>query len=831
MDFPFLKNDDNFPYCENVNVYGQYKNTFDYSRWQPGVIVRLVDFPVDYENNVIFEDETARDAYFAEHSIFQSQLKTQYYSVINESIKLPLPFDYINRCRYLVVTLPVATSTTAPIDYETVNGVRTYCYYVDSCTYRAPSTTEVKLSLDYFQTYIYRCGIQSMMLERGHYPVAKTSVEEFLENPLKNNTYLTTPDVSYGDFERCGSFQSYVINRNEEGVGEMYCVIAITGDLYDTWEVWKGEHPVIPYAGADVNVGMIQPCSYYAAPVEDMHYFLRELNEYIPQAIAAIKGVFYVNRFELGNLEACHMKNINVTYYRVTSNPPLISIFQLLNREQFKLHKNLYSYDPKIWDYAKLYTYPYARLDIYFNNQKYVVKPQELSDNIDINGGLNMAFPSVTRVYHISGIGDNLVSGVRFNINREALSLQGGRWYDYQFKQSVPMFNFAQSGFANSMWAYHYAYEHNQFAYNTAYESAAASADLAQTNANNSAQIARQNSTNTVSNMTANNAVAVSANNLIVSQTQNSNTQGVAVSNEKIDQDRISDMLFSYASLDADIANYAVAASNNGATFENANTTNIISSLASALTGPISAITSGITSFMNNGLQFQTTANTIDVSLTNSATLYNAAQKCALEKYHNSRDANNSLNNLNNALLRSNTTVSNNLANTQTSNNADLINTNATNDYNLTTTNASNAYNTAIANANRTRSVATDSNNAALFNYGIQPPAMYGSVSNVDDVNVLPCQFEFNIVTQSKNALMQAASQFARYGYTLNQWVNFENWQMMNFFTYWRISDIIFTSETELTKDAIYEIKNLFKNGITLWSEPNQIGKVDIWKN
>lgn len=831
MDFPFLENDDIFPYGENVNVYGQYKNTFDYSRWQPGVIVRLVDFPVDYENNVIFENESARDDYFAEHSIFQSQLKTQYYSVVNESLKLPLPFDYVNRCRYLVVTLPVATSAAAPLDYETVNGVRTYCYYVDSCTYRAPSTTEVSLSLDYFQTYIYRTGVQSMMLERGHYPVAKTSVEEFLENPLKNNTLLTTPDVSYGDFELCGSPQSYVINRNEEGVGEMYCVIAITGDLYDTWEVWKGEHPTIPYAGANSDVGMIQPCSYYAAPVEDMHYFLRELNEWIPQAIAAIKGVFYVNRFELGNLEACRMKNINVTYYRVTSNPPLISIFQLLNREQFKLHKTLYRYDLKIWDYAKLYTYPYARLDIYFNHQKYIVKPQELSDNIDINGGLNLAFPNVTRVYHISGIGDNLVSGTRFNINREALSLQGGMWYDHQFKQAVPMFNLAQSGFANSMWAYHYAYEHNQFAYNTAYESAAASADLSQTNANNSAQIARQNSTNTVSNMTANNAVAVSANNLIVSQTQNSNTQGVAVSNEKIDQDRISDMLFSYASLDADIANYAVAASNNGATFENANTTNIISSLASALTGPISAVTSGITSFMNNGLQFQTTANTIDVSLTNSATLYNAAQKCALEKYHNSRDANNSLNNLNNALLRSNTTVSNNLANTQTSNNADLINTNATNDYNLTTTNASNAYNTAIANANRARSVATDSNNAALFNYGIQPPAMYGSVSNVDDVNVLPCQFEFNIVTQGKNALMQAASQFARYGYTLNQWVDFENWQMMNFFTYWQISDIIFTPETELSKDAIYEIKNLLSNGVTLWSDPNQIGKVDIWEN
>ena len=92
MDFPFLENDADFPYGENVNVYGQYKNTFDYSRWQPGVIVRLVDFPVDYENNVIFEDESARDAYFTVHSIFQSQLKTQYYSVVNESIKLPLPF-------------------------------------------------------------------------------------------------------------------------------------------------------------------------------------------------------------------------------------------------------------------------------------------------------------------------------------------------------------------------------------------------------------------------------------------------------------------------------------------------------------------------------------------------------------------------------------------------------------------------------------------------------------------------------------------------------------------------------------------------------------------
>ena len=88
-----------------------------------------------------------------------------------------------------------------------------------------------------------------------------------------------------------------------------------------------------------------------------------------------------------------------------------------------------------------------------------------------------------------------------------------------------------------------------------------------------------------------------------------------------------------------------------------------------------------------------------------------------------------------------------------------------------------------------------------------------------------------NVVTQSNNAIMQAATQFARYGYTLGMVIDFETFNLGKNYTYWQCSDVWLRGTQCVTEGVSDVIINVLKKGTTVWNDPSKIGKVDIYDN
>ena len=106
------------------------------------------------------------------------------------------------------------------------------------------------------------------------------------------------------------------------------------------------------------------------------------------------------------------------------------------------------------------------------------------------------------------------------------------------------------------------------------------------------------------------------------------------------------------------------------------------------------------------------------------------------------------------------------------------------------------------------------SGNAEMYSYGING-------------------IQFRLCTQSESAIKQTVAQFARFGYNLNQIWNVKDTglNLMETFTYWKASDIWIDIRKAATFGIENALKNIFKNGVTVWKSPDLIGKVDIYAN
>lgn len=118
--------DTSFPNSQNADPYS-IRNEFDYTRWVPGTVVRLVNvlWNSDYENVVKFDSDEERDEWFDGLSGYEPvTLKTNSTMVPDGSIKLPIPYDVCAGYDYVYIDIPVMTSPDATIDYEVEDGHR-----------------------------------------------------------------------------------------------------------------------------------------------------------------------------------------------------------------------------------------------------------------------------------------------------------------------------------------------------------------------------------------------------------------------------------------------------------------------------------------------------------------------------------------------------------------------------------------------------------------------------------------------------------------------------------------------------------------------------------
>ena len=116
-DFPHL-GDTAFPHSSNVDVW-QYRNNFDYSRWEDNARIKLctVNWDADYNNVVNWKSDEARNAYFDGLEGCKVDEPTMFQVQPDGTVKVPVPFNAATQCNYLVLDYPVMSTPDNPVSH------------------------------------------------------------------------------------------------------------------------------------------------------------------------------------------------------------------------------------------------------------------------------------------------------------------------------------------------------------------------------------------------------------------------------------------------------------------------------------------------------------------------------------------------------------------------------------------------------------------------------------------------------------------------------------------------------------------------------------------
>lgn len=770
--FPHIS-DTNFPNVSNVDVY-KYRNNLDYSRFDSVQMkITVMNVPWDMGeahvgqrtitgigNIVKFEDKAARDAWFDsvpnnKKFVFDTKFR-KFHS--EDEIKLPIPFDVAAQFNYCLIEYTQVPNPESPLLYERECGQLKWFYFIRSVESESPNTTIAHIKRDTWQTYIYDVNITHMILEQGHAPVSASSVDAYLADPVNHNEWITTPDVNFGEAAQVKYENSVVLNS-----GNMYAVIASTSTPRGEFGTKSGntwKTPANPSYAMQGNLSLYA----FAVPAANVRTLLSNIDSTHPQFKQTIQGIFFVSDTLLTLGE--EFTFCNVTCYMAGASQQSIQIIDF--------DKSQFGYEKKYEHLAKLYTAPYAYLEISGEDGKIItVNIEDCAGSLTLDAYLSIAWPWINIDGFISGIGKGTRHSVTFkNINTHTISYSG-RWYASLRKWDIPIFAVVQD-----------ADTHND--YSTHYDR------LTETT------VAGNNATNT----TTNNGYVTATNTSVTNSQNAANTAGAGTSNIKIQNDYSADLAVATAGYEADIKSNAVATSNNNIMAAAGAATTLTSVAANALTGNIAgAVTSGINGAVNTGASWATSNASLGIALTNINTMYNANLTQMSVKNQNSQSYNDDA-----------TDIQNNLATTITTKN--------------------NTLNTNVANANAAliRSNASVSTSNQKKQAAIGAPQIFGSWENGQNSITRPQALFANIVTQSKGVIRQTGDHFLRFGYMLNQAWDFKTFNLMPKFTYWKCSDI-WVEGLQVPDEYMDEIRFFLLGGVTIWRNPDDIGRTSIYEN
>lgn len=954
MQFSRL-NDTAFPDSHNADPYA-IRNLFDYTRWVPGTVVRLVNvlWNSDYENVVKFDSNKERDEWFDAIEGYEPiTLKTNSTMVPDGSIKLPIPYDVCAGYNYIYMELPAMTSEDSMIDYESSDGHRRWYFFITGITYSAPNTTVVMLSSDIWTNYINETDIRYMMLERGHAPVAATDADKYLANPIANNRLLMAPDVNYDDssviksskYVPFGNGTKYICmastiapeQMNDSYIGNL----AATGDAsnitYSDTSDWYGRQVQAngfsladgrDYSGlrTPVSTGLGNgniPCGTmtYAVPASDSA-FMADIAAKAPTMLRSVIAMFICDEAMI-NLGAMHSVAGHVIYECAGVNKEVASI---------PLEKSMFGFDEEEQRFAKLYTYPYSRIEITDNDGKTTDIRIEDTGKIGMQLLTSVAFPALDMrvcLTGIDGVGSEHYAWKKLDGTAIDMQVPDGDWGRYTIKLGIPTFSLymdgetawymdsygtsilgarrhALAGYRNSVRSSNLnARNANESAANahansvrdaaSARDNSKALADTSQSNTNDSAASEQTNAINSANTGKANTDNMNSCNYNNVNATIAANTANVADANTE------SIKLTAYQNSNA----YDILQLRNKVTSETTDEDNKsavacaeTSGLATIASSTISTATSMGTSMASMGaggaalgavagalIGVATGGIHASAAVSNATTIAGAKSAIA-----NANIVANDLSQSKNADSATTITATESrVKSEQNANSNDALATQRDNNYNTTATNAANLNATLTGNANRTHDTTVGnasrthgtaySNADRTYTTSISDADANLATSNANaqrsnDIGILNAKetleaardsvlyaasdarraapkelakasgdatmealmlngVQFRIRTQPDGAIAQAASQFARYGYALEQsWdIHSTGFKLMKNFTYWKAQDVWVDVRGSGRSDVEDAISAILRNGTTVWSNPEMIGKVSIYDN
>lgn len=415
-NFNYLKSNSDFPNLGNVNVY-KFDNEFDYSKYDyTQMELQLCDVPWDVGeahvgqrtisgigNVVYFGSPEARDAWFDSIPDAKAgenpkgkcfRFTTKYKELHREQvIDVPIPYNIAALFNYLVVRYrPFANENAADyVEYETNTGKQDWFWFVREVEFVAPNTTRLHLLDDAFQTWIYDINISGMILERGHAPMFQTRATQYLENPIENNKGLLVEDVNFGNADIVSHTDAIVLNG-----GDMFACIATTANpTSSTWGSKSDNNWLVPANPTYLNNGA--PSFFvFAVETASLSSFLQMILSQAPQFMQTVQGVFFAPK-----------SMVKIDYEFTFAS---IRCFGLSSTRQTldltKLDKGLFAYEPRYSEIAKLYTSPYAHIEVTDENGNVdVIKIEDTTGTINVSAALSLAFPFISIDTHLLGVG------------------------------------------------------------------------------------------------------------------------------------------------------------------------------------------------------------------------------------------------------------------------------------------------------------------------------------------------------------------------------------------------------------------------------------------
>ena len=781
-----------FPSLGNVDVYA-YENTFDYSRFKPNARLKMCNVPWcgDYENVVKFENDAARDEWFDSLSGDVVNLETMFNVKPDGSAKVPVPVTSAQIYNYLIVDLPRMTSEAQPIEYASGERKARYFYFILDAQQLSPNSTRLVLSLDMWTTYINDMQFDYILLERGHAPVAASPVADYLENPRDNSAYLLTADVNTGG-------EPYIersrVVKNYSSVGQRACIVTAC-DLRGSFGTASA--PTVP-ALSEPDTSGILASRVYSVAVEDLQKFLQAMEKNAPWIKQTMQGVFFAPADLLTQSGAFTLWGVGVT---VCDAVQKIEPFLQPGVADFGYHA-------KAAPFAKLYTYPYAAIRVSDERgQSSIVRVEDLgARGIELSSAVNLIMPYISidaRLLGIAGASDTLT----FQTMEGRTYDFGGAWGDYLKSWNLPIMQVTQSAASRADYTTVYNRAHAKLAADNAQTSALASNATSYTNADNAA-----------ANVVDLNRVNVNANNSITTNANAAAVKGAAAANQKLKADCDSDNATSTSMTDLQNDVIAITTANNNATAAARTIGSVVTGAFSG--GAAGATTAAVSGITDMAVSFPSANAAAAVSQSSNTRAAGLAQTNALEKtLHAAQYAAATYG------IQSETATNN----TNIRNDASTYSANAS--ATLTRTNAGNSKATGDANAGRAHATAIDAINAGLKQAGVAAPVQFGAGSNGQSSATAPRALFAQIVTQRECDIMNAASAFARYGYTLMREWSMERMQVMRHFTYWKCTEVWCSGAGDVVEGAQAAVKDILIKGVTVWDKPEEIGRVSIYDN
>lgn len=874
MKFPHLDNATSFPGAD-VHVYDQYANTYDYNMWTPRTKIKLchVKWRNDGHDAVKFRDDSERDAWFDALDGETVHLDTSMYiaRADTDGIKIPVPYMTAQRYNYIVVDF---TSDILQSPLQQPDCQARYHYYITGVTAEAPNTTTVVLQRDVWTDYINTTRINGLLLERGHAPLVETTPEKLLENPRENSEDLLAPDVNYGgsanritDIKATGltGGDKYIcfacafgVTRLEEMARTRGADIAATEPVYGandgTVSSWTWGTAGIDVSGcrtlgtpyASQRGRTPNNWTVFALRASDVTgEYINDLFAYYPHIASGIGACFVLSADMCARGTSAPVMVNGVAWMTVIDTERTLSDITL-TPEDFDM-------PPEVADVAKLYVSPYSVLEITDTWGKATTINIEDCGRLSVRTLVSVAYPLVRQVAYLDGYGaDGSTTIAVSNLTGETISghLPNADALATLISYDIPTYALQRRNIDAYRGAnYNRTIRQNRENAITAYENTAQAANTAQANAQRSNRTMLSNTQR--SNAAATNNAA-RANTLRTDVTKLGNASAddmlkyaqtqmdddLTSTNTKILSDAIEDQAVAQAAFNTGIQQSAISNVSSAAGSIGTAIVGIAAGGAATLaTGgaaapfAVSAAATVATTGTHVGLSGYNSA----IAITNQKTIFDASNTAMFNKAELARTANREIRDhaeLFTALqtsrqqkLATDTTTKNNNANTDvTANNTAASNANAVATTDTGNANAGSTRAQAIGNAKRSMLTTRDSTTNTYRDMYNQPPAPVGAYTGDPWADEMAQRaYTIKVRTQTKSALLQAGMYMLRYGIASNKLYNRPDLTACRHFTYWRADDVWLTNDIA-PNDALDAIRDRFAAGVTIWSDPTEIG-------